>query len=99
MVIACSSMGESSILEPKIVTPRVLKSTEMEFVVPNLLDWALSSTSNTTTTLSPKTLQLLVTLTCEGGVKDSSDPAIDFDMVAVEGMNYGGKRAYTSGRY
>ncbi|KAG0290227.1 hypothetical protein BGZ96_006316 [Linnemannia gamsii] len=56
----------------------------MEFVVPNLLDWALSSTATTTTTLSPKTLQLSVTLTCEGGVNDSSDPIVDFDMVAVE---------------
>jgi hypothetical protein len=72
----------------------------MEFVVPNLLDWALSSPANitpTTTTLSPKTLQLSVTLTCKGGVKDSSDPAITFDMIAVEGMNYGHKWTYTSG--
>ncbi|KAG9069476.1 hypothetical protein KI688_010379 [Linnemannia hyalina] len=85
VAIACSSLDKS---EPKVVTPRVLKSTEMEFIVPNLLDWAWSSTANTTdsspTTLTPKTLQLSVTLTCESGVKDSSDPVIAFDMVAVE---------------
>ncbi|OAQ32544.1 hypothetical protein K457DRAFT_135097 [Linnemannia elongata AG-77] len=88
VVIACSSLGESRILEPKVVTPRVLKSTEMEFIVPNLLDWASSSTANSTnsssTTLTPKALQLSVTLTCEGGEKVSSDPIIAFDMVAVE---------------
>ncbi|KAF9134225.1 hypothetical protein BGW39_007696 [Mortierella sp. 14UC] len=80
VVIACASLGESK-LDPKIVTPRVLKSTEMEFVVPNLLDWWASSA---TAIIASKTLQLSATLTCEGGVKDSSDPVVAFDMVAVE---------------
>ncbi|KAF9096413.1 hypothetical protein BGX23_011344 [Mortierella sp. AD031] len=51
----------------------------MEFVVPNLLDWASSAAAT-----SSKTLQLSVTLICAGGVKDISDPVIAFDMVAVE---------------
>ncbi|KAG0273139.1 hypothetical protein BGZ95_011036 [Linnemannia exigua] len=86
VVIACVSLGENSTkIEYKIVTPRVLKSTEMEFVVPNLLDWWASSSTTTTTTIAPKTLQLSVTLACAGGVKDTSDdPIITFDMVAIE---------------
>ncbi|KAF9908944.1 hypothetical protein EC991_009244 [Linnemannia zychae] len=81
VVFACTSLGGSK-HDPKVVTPRVLKSTEMEFVVPNLLDWWASSTTATTVS---KALQLSVTLTCEGGVKGpSEDPVLAFDMVAVE---------------
>ncbi|KAF9924469.1 hypothetical protein FBU30_005567 [Linnemannia zychae] len=81
VAITCLSMKDSK-TEPKVVVPHILKSTEMEFIAPNLLDWLLLSSSAANTITG--TLRLLVKLTCASDKNDSSDPAVVFEMAAIE---------------
>ncbi|KAG0328343.1 hypothetical protein BGZ99_005526 [Dissophora globulifera] len=66
-------------IEAKIVKPRVLKSTEMELVTPNLLDWWVLANRRRPC----KELNLSVTLIC-AGAKDDEDIGTTFELSAVE---------------
>ncbi|KAF9988651.1 hypothetical protein BGZ75_008990 [Mortierella antarctica] len=77
VIFACPQLDGS--LGPKVVTPKVLKSTELELFSPCLLDWwtFLSRTE------AVPVLKLSVSLVCAGS-KDTSDVDTAFEMIAVE---------------
>ena len=78
VVFECPQLHE--LVEAKVVRPRVLKSTEMEFITPNLLEWWAIANS-----VRPcKELSLSVTLIC-AGAKHDEDADTTFEMLAVEG--------------
>ncbi|KAI1306761.1 hypothetical protein EDD11_004659 [Mortierella claussenii] len=66
-------------VEAKVITPRVLKSTEMEITTPCLLDWWAMANS----IFPRKELVLSVSLLCAGS-KDEEDMDTTFEMVTVE---------------
>ncbi|KAF9571099.1 hypothetical protein EC968_001018 [Mortierella alpina] len=77
VVFACPQLEGS--LGPKVVTPKVLKSTELEFLSPCLLDWwALLNRTE-----AAPVLKLSVSLVCAGS-KDTSDVDTAFEMIAIE---------------
>ncbi|KAF9206219.1 hypothetical protein BGZ49_002819 [Haplosporangium sp. Z 27] len=73
----CPRLGDS--VQSRVIIPRVLKSTEIEFITPNLLDWWAIADKD----YSCKQLDLSVTLTC-GGVKGQEDVNTSFEMFAVD---------------
>ncbi|CAO3573717.1 unnamed protein product [Mortierella alpina] len=78
VVFACPQLLDGS-LDTKIITPKVLKSTELELFSPCLLDWwtLLNRTQAT------PVLKVSVSLVCAGS-KDTSDVDTTFEMIAVE---------------
>ncbi|KAF9954854.1 hypothetical protein BGZ70_010438 [Mortierella alpina] len=77
VVFACPQLDAS--LDHKIITPKVLRSTELELFSPCFLDWwTLLNTTQATAVL-----KLSVSLVCAGS-KDSSDVDTAFEMIAIE---------------
>src|SRR5690349_20274384 len=79
VVFTCPQLLDGS-FDTKVITPKVLKSTELELVSPCLLDWwtLLNRTQAT------PVLKLSVSLVCAGS-KDTSDVDTTFEMIAIEG--------------
>ncbi|KAF9946803.1 hypothetical protein BGZ72_011113 [Mortierella alpina] len=77
VVFVCPQLEGS--FGPKVVTPKVLKSTELELISPCLLEWwtFLSRTDPT------PVMKLSVSLVCAGS-KDTSDVDTTFEMIAIE---------------
>lgn len=66
----------------KVIIPKVLKSTEMEVISPDLLEWCSIARKK----YHSRELCLSISLLC-GGVKDSADNTT-VEMVAREGKYY-----------
>ncbi|KAF9348511.1 hypothetical protein BGX26_000091 [Mortierella sp. AD094] len=77
IVFECPKLGKN--IEARVVKPRVLKSTEMDIITPNLLDWWVAANKERPC----KQLELSVSLTC-AGQRSEEDINTSFEMFAFD---------------